>query len=115
LFLFFTFDFDYFGFFFFEISASRRTVGVDVMKPTSVADLMETYDYDQYHNSNPSTSHPHTTTAEMDENFVIQQHQVGQHHHQQTDIPLQLSDILPADRRSYDKMEPPKREGIFHK
>lgn len=30
---------------------------------------------------------------------------------QETDVPLQLSDILPADRRSYDKMEPPKREG----
>ena len=32
---------------------------------------------------------------------------------QETDMPLQLSDILPADRRSYDKMEPPKREGKF--
>ena len=114
------FVFCFLFFCFFEISASRRTVAVDylagdVMKPTSVADLMETYDYDQYHNNNPSTSHSHVTTAssaEMDENVVIRQHQVGQHHHQQTDIPLQLSDILPADRRSYDKMEPPKREGI---
>ena len=26
-------------------------------------------------------------------------------------MPLQLSDILPEDRRSYDKMEPPKKEG----
>lgn len=33
--------------------------------------------------------------------------------HQETDMPLQLSDILPTDRRSYDKMEPPKREGTY--
>ena len=98
---------------------SSRTVGVDYLagdlKPTSVADLMETYDYEQS-NNNPSTSQPHATASSaevVDETFVIRQHQVGQqqHHHQQTDIPLQLSDILPADRRSYDKMEPPKREG----
>jgi hypothetical protein len=104
---------------------SSRTVGVDYLagdlKPTSVADLMETYDYEQS-NNNPSTSQPHATASSSsadlvaDETFLIRQQQVDQQHHhhqhpQQTDIPLQLSDILPADRRSYDKMEPPKREG----
>ncbi|XP_046441772.1 gamma-aminobutyric acid receptor exp-1-like isoform X2 [Daphnia pulex] len=104
---------------------SSRTVGVDYLagdlKPTSVADLMETYDYEQS-NNNPSTSQPHATASSSssdlvaDETFLIRQQQVDQHQHhhqhpQQTDIPLQLSDILPADRRSYDKMEPPKREG----
>lgn len=29
------------------------------------------------------------------------------------DIPLEFSDILPANRRSYDKMEPPKKDGII--
>ncbi len=28
------------------------------------------------------------------------------------DIPLEFADILPTNRRSYDKMEPPKKDGI---
>lgn len=66
---------------------------------------METYDYEQ--TNNPSTSQ---MPPGGDQTFVIPP---GGAHHQQTDIPLQLSDILPADRRSYDKMEPPKRDGII--
>ena len=29
------------------------------------------------------------------------------------DTPLEFADILPANRRSYDKMEPPKKDGSF--
>lgn len=78
------------------------------MKPTSVADLMENYNFEQA--NNPSTSQ---LPSASDETFITRQNGVH-HHHQQTDIPLQLSDILPPDRRSYDKMEPPKRNGIIN-
>ncbi|XP_057364807.1 glycine receptor subunit alpha-2-like [Daphnia carinata] len=87
---------------------SRKKTSADSladMKPTSVADLMENYDFEQA--NNPSTSQ---LPPGSDETFITRQN-VVHHHHQQTDIPLQLSDILPADRRSYDKMEPPKRDG----
>lgn len=55
--------------------------------------VQQHHDYEQanYPSSSPST--------------------IEQHPQQETDFPLQLSDILPIDRRSYDKMEPPKREG----
>lgn len=57
------------------------------------------HDYDP--NNYPSSSASTVVAGESDTG----------HQHQQTDIPLQLSDILPIDRRSYDKMEPPKKEG----
>lgn len=58
------------------------------------------HDYDQtsYPSASISTSSGETDTGQPSQ-------------YQQTDIPLQLSDILPIDRRSYDKMEPPKKEG----
>ena len=30
------------------------------------------------------------------------------------EVPLEFSDILPENPKSYDKMEPPKQQGSYH-
>lgn len=59
----------------------------------------EAADYEQ-------VNYPSTSVSSIDLTDIR-----NQQTYQQNDVPLQLSDILPIDRRSYDKMEPPKKEG----
>ncbi len=95
-------------------SSSSSTPYLADFEATSAADLMETEvrDYEQVNNPLilSSSSPSPVSTGATSEPY----HKHQQHHYQQTDIPLQLSDILPTDRRSYDKMEPPKKEGTHY-